>query len=353
MENNTERKAVNYRAVFREIKKRAWIYLITIPVVGVLSAIYIYSIPREYTTSTEIVPEVDNATSAAGGLSSIASTFGIDLGSSESSDAITPLLYPDLMNDNGFVHNLFNIHVQDKDGTISTDYYHYLKDHQKKSWISSLLSGFANLFSTKKNKPTVNKVFKAKDDPYILTKDDDDIMKKIRDDISIKVDKKTNAITIITVSQDPFIAKTIADSTMARLQVFITKYRTNKARKDVEYYKKLMTDAKTAYDKQRHKYAAFVDANEDVVLQSIRSQQEEIENEMQMRYNTYTALSAQLQAAIAKLRKMTPVFMTIQGASVPIKPEKPKRMFFVLGWVLFAFFVTSIYVLRDIIAPKE
>ena len=36
-------------------------------------------------------------------LGSIASSFGFDLGEMQSSDAINPLLYPDLMDDNAFV----------------------------------------------------------------------------------------------------------------------------------------------------------------------------------------------------------------------------------------------------------
>lgn len=39
--------------------------------------------------------------------------------------------------------------------------------------------------------------------------------------------------------QDPLISATMADSVSMHLQQFITKYRTNKARIDVEHYQKL------------------------------------------------------------------------------------------------------------------
>ena len=70
---------------------------------------------------------------------------------------------------------------------------------------------------------------------------------------------------------------------------------------------------------------------------------------MQLKYNTYSTLNTQLQAAKAKIQEKTPAFTLIQGASVPIKASEPKRMFFVLGMTFFAFIVISLYVLKDII----
>jgi len=65
------------------------------------------------------------------------------------------------------------------------------------------------------------------------------VAETIRKDISLKVDTKDGVITITTTSQDPLISKTIADSLRTKLKEFITAYRTDKARKDVAYYKKL------------------------------------------------------------------------------------------------------------------
>ena len=56
-------------------------------------------------------------------MGSIASTFGFDLDKISTSDAITPLLYPDLMDDNGFVTDMFSIKVINKDNSLKTSYY--------------------------------------------------------------------------------------------------------------------------------------------------------------------------------------------------------------------------------------
>ena len=75
------------------------------------------------------------------------------------------------------------------------------------------------------------------------------------------------------------------------------------------------------------------------------------EYDMQLKFNTYSQLNQQLQAAIAKLQEKTPAFTTLKGAAVPIKPAGPKRMIFVLSMVCVAFVIGTLWTLRKDI-PK-
>lgn len=251
------------------------------------------------------------------------------------------------MQDNGFVAKLFTIQVKTQDGLINTDYYNYLKKYQKSPWWDKGKSKLSAIFASKKRIET------ASVDPYQLSQKDADIVKDIQSLITIKVDKKTGAVSISASAQDPLVCKTLADSTRQHLQNFITAYRTNKAKKDMLYYKNLMTQAKAAYEKQRQLYASYSDANADIILVSYKSKIEDIENEMQLRYNTYSTLSNQYQAAVAKVQERTPVFMLIKGAAVPVKPTSPKRMVFVLAMLFLAFVATAVYICRDIVLPHE
>lgn len=146
-------------------------------------------------------------------------------------------------------------------------------------------------------------------------------------------------ITVFATAQDPLICKILADSVSEKLKAFIIKYRTSKSQKDVEHYKKLMAESQAAYEKVRRQYASFADANNDVIMESVKSKMEDMENDMQLKYNQYTAYNTQYQASIAKLREHTPVFTVLQGASVPVKPAGPKRMLSILGILAFSFFV--------------
>ena len=171
----------------------------------------------------------------------------------------------------------------------------------------------------------------------------------MRDNIKISTDKKTGIISIATVAQDPMVARMLADATRTQLQKYIIEYRTKKLRNDVNHYQSLVNQAKKEYEKVRKEYGQISDADIDVVLKSVKLKQNDLENDMQLKYNTYTTLMAQLKAADAKLQEHTPVFTTIQGAEVPVKPSGPKRMLFVLEMFISAFIILSVYVIRDIL----
>jgi capsule polysaccharide export protein KpsE/RkpR len=122
------------------------------------------------------------------------------------------------------------------------------------------------------------------------------------------VDKKTSVISITVTDQDPLIAALIADSAKQRLQTFITNYRTNKARNDLSYMEKLYNEAKEQYSRARQLYASYSDANQELLLESYKSKEEDLENEMQLKYNIYTQVTEQLQLAKAKVQERTPAF---------------------------------------------
>lgn len=338
-----EVKEINIRLILSRLRSNKKAFLKTLPVAFVLSALLIVCVPRYYMSEVKLVPEVSNSMQG-GALGSLASSFGIDLGDMQSNDAISPLLYPNLMDDDGFVVNLFNIRVKDSKGEIDTTYYEYLKKYQKQPWWAYAMGAIKKLMPKPDKKQGAGG---GKLDPYDMSEDDNKLADKIRSKVNLSVDKKDAIITIDVTDQDPLICQTVADSIKSRLQEYITNYRTSKARNDVAYYKKLTVEAKQQYERARQLYGGYADANMDVVLESFKAKQDDLENEMQLKYNTYSTLNTQLQAAIAKVQERTPAFTILKGASVPFKPAGPKRMFFVLAMVFLTFMGTLVYILKD------
>ena len=345
-QTKNDSEVIDLRIIFKKIWAIKKIYAIVLPVVLVLSCAYILCIPRTYTSSLSLAPEMNNSSNLGGTIGSLASSFGIDLGSMETTDAINPMLYPDLMEDNGFVVGLFNIKVATADGSVKCSYFDYLTKHQEYPFWTKGIGSIKKLFAKEEE---VKAKGGAKMNPYMLSKKQDNVASAIRKGISISIDKKTAVITISTEAQDPLVCKTLADSVKERLQVFITNYRTRKARVDEQYYKTLASEAKREYERARQLYGSYADANTDVVLTSMRAKQEDLENEMQLKYNAYTAMTTQYQAAKAKVQERTPAFTVVKGAAVPIKATGPKRMIFVLGMCFLAVIILSVYSIRDLI----
>ncbi len=340
MEQNTD--IIDLRVIIRKILIKKKTFFIALPCAFLVSSLIIFSVPRYYTSETNLAPELSNGISTTGTIGDIASSLGLDISNAQTTDAISPLLYPDLLSDNKFATDMFDIKVVNSEGTLSTTLYDYLKKHQERPWWSKATSAIKKMFAKKERK---NKGIEF--DPYNLSKEDDAIANAIRDNMSISVNKKTGIITVSAKAQDPLICKTLADSVTNRLQKFIIFYRTNKAKKDMMYYKKLTAEAKLQYEKARQIYGSYADANTDIMLESLKSKVEDLENDMQLKYNTYSTLNTQLQAAIAKVQEQTPVFTLIKGADVPIKPAGPKRMFFVIGMMFITFIFCCIFNLKE------
>ena len=332
--------------VFKLLKAKKKVFFIVLPIVFVLSCLYIFPQPRYYRCSVTLAPEATGE-NVAGGLSSLASQFSVNLGGA-SQDAIYPLLYPELVSSNDFVIGLLGIPVTKMDKSLSTDYYTYMRKHQEKNPITEPfkkgMRAITKLFVKKEN--TKGLKTGAQMDPFRMSERDADLLDKIKSVISCDVDKKTEVITIKVEDQDPLICATMADSVRLHLQTFITRYRTNKARVDVEHYAQLAVKAKKEYEYCAQIYSAYCDANQDVMLQSFISKRDELENEMQLKFNTYSAMRAQLEAMQAKLQEKTPAFTTLQCATVPVKPAGPKRVIFVFGMCFLATFFTALWLVR-------
>ncbi len=349
-----KREVIDLRDITRKIIQKRRKFYLPLAITFVLSCVYIFSLPRYYTTEARLAPEMESSLGAGGTLGSIASSFGIDLGEMQTSDAITPLLYPDLMDDNAFVCNLFNITVQTQDGRVKATYYDYLTKHLKQPWWSGATSLIRNLFKSKDEDKAAND--STQFNPYVLSRKQDDVVASIQGNITLSVDKKTGVISINVKDQDPLVCKTLADSVIVRLQGFITNYRTNKARTDVAYYTALADSAHQEYVNAYMEHARYADANQHTVLESHRNKLAALENEMQLKYTSYSMLMAQLQAAQSKVQERTPAFTLLKGAAIPILPAGPKRVIFVLGMMFLVFIIRTLLILKDdlfSVADKE
>jgi len=340
---------IDLRILISLLLQRKKLFGIVLVVTFVVASALILCVPRTYTCVVKLAPEAASATTGSA-LGSIASSLGFDLSNMESNDAIFPLLYPELFESNDFLVQLFDIKIKSLDGEIKTSYYDYLEKHQKKAiWkipFTWLISKINNIMSPPVDVVGGGNQGEKYSKSFILSRKQVRIVEKMKDLIVCNIDKKTNVISIVVTDQDPLISATIADSVRMKLQQFIIDYRTEKARVDVDHYQQLLDNAKQEYEMALAKYSDYSDTHKDIILQAYISERDKLENDMSLKYQTYTAMKAQLEAAKSKLQEKVPAFTVLQGASVPIKPTGPKRMVFVIGMLFLSVIVTSLFVLK-------
>ena len=109
---------INFKKVRDTILSHKTLLLKVWIVTFVLSCILILPQPRYYITEVSLVPEAVN-TKAVEQLGSMASSFGVNLGST-SSDAIYPRLYPDLFASTAFLVSILDIEVTTLKGDVMT-----------------------------------------------------------------------------------------------------------------------------------------------------------------------------------------------------------------------------------------
>ena len=321
-------------------------------VVGLVVA---FSIPKEYSTTVKLAPETSDPSKKMGNLGGLAAMAGINLGASSGADAISPDLYPDVVQSVPFLLELFPIEVTSEKGSLSTSLYDYMDEHQRSAWWSYVISAPFKLLGWVKEQfseeePAVSGALTS----FRLTKEQSDVIKGLQERISASVDKKTLVITVSVQMQDPLISASLTQLVVEKLQGYITNYRTQKAKQDLEFTEKVFGEARESYYKAQRAYAAFEDANKNIISASYRTEQERLKNEMTLTFNVYNTLAQKLEQDKLRVQEQTPVYTVISPATVPLKAASPKKPLILVGFVFLALFGGIGYLfVRDMFKPKE
>lgn len=342
MDTNKNTKEIDVIGIIKKVWSAKTSLYISICVSAIIGIVVALNTPKDYTSTVVLAPELSSGgLGMSSSLSDMASTFGIDLGSKSSIDAIYPEIYPEIFASSDFVKQMFNIRVQQMNSNqVKTLKEHLLKDNKIPFWQIPKIR-IAKWFAKKgdSSKKHIN------DNTFLLSKKDEALIASIKNNISCLIDNKTSVITISVTDQDPMVAAIVADTLQHRLQNYITDYKTRKARIDLQYYQKLYTQSKKDYLKAQSAYASYSDANESVVLQSVKSKIDEYENEMQLKFNAYAQMATQLQNAKAKVQEHTPAFTIIEQPKTSNKASSTPRSFIVIVFIFIGMFVDAIWVL--------
>lgn len=314
--------------------------------VGVILGILIaLSIPKQYTVTVTLSPEMSG--DKAGGLASLASSFLGGGTTSNSNDALNVTLAPDIVASTPFVLDLFDARVQTLDGKLDTTLVAYL-DEQKQPWWGYIktapgmaIGAIKSLFSEETDTVSVL-------NPFQLTEKEAGKVKGLRQAITAEVDKKTAMTTITITLQDPKVTAIVADSVVAKLQQYIVDYRIKKAKEDCDYLEQLYHERQQEYYDAQSKYAHYFDSNRNIAFQSVRAEQERLQNDMNLAYQVYSQVAQQLQVARAKIQEEKPVFAVVEPATIPILPSSISRKIIILGILFITICSTTIWKLFGI-----
>ena len=304
-------------------------------VVGIIIA---FSIPRQYTVSVTLAPEM-GSDSKSSGLASMAASFLGAGGMGNSADALNAALSSEIVSSTPFLLELFDTRVQTLDGKVDTTLVAYL-DEQCTPWWSLILGAPGKAIDAVKELFTANSDTVSTLNPFQLTKEENKKVKTLRKTIQANINKKTGITTLSVTLQDAKVTAMVADSVVAKLQQYIINYRIAKAKEDCTYLEQLYKERQQEYYDTQQRYARYVDTNKSLVLQSVRTEQERLQNDMNLAYQVYSQVAQQLQVARAKIQEEKPVFAVVEPATVPLQASNSRKMI-VLGIVFLALIGTA------------
>lgn len=312
-------------------------------IIGIIVAL---SIPKQYTVQVTLSPEMGNS-KGNNGLAGLAASFlgsGATVG--DGMDALNASLSSDIVSSTPFLLELLEINVPVSNKGENTTLTSYL-DTQSSPWWSyvfgmpgMVIGGVKSLFTVDNEESTVDKM---RSGTITLTKEEKEKIDALKKNISATVDNKTAMTSVSVVFQNPKVAAVVADSVVHKLQECITGYRTSKAKEDCIYLEKLFKERQDEYYTAQKKYATYVDTHDNLILQSVRAEQERLQNDMSLAYQVYSQVANQLQVARAKVQEEKPVFAIVEPAVVPRQPSGTGKKAYVILFVFLAVVVTSVW----------
>lgn len=300
--------------------------------IGIIIAI---SIPKQYTVEVTLSPEMGSSKGA--GLSGLAASFlGSGVSMMDGTDALNATLSADIVSSTPFLLELSTMKIpvsQDESMTLNT----YL-DEESSPWWSYIIGlpmmaidGVKSLFTEEEKEFTT---FDRTSQKLIeLSKKESKKIETLKKMIVASVDKKTSMTTVAVTLQNPKVAAVVADSVVNKLQECIIDYRTSKAKEDCLYLEKLFKERQQEYYVAQRKYADYMDSHDNIILHSVRTEQERLQNDMSLAYQVYSQVANQLQVARAKVQEVKPVFAVVEPAVVPLNPSGISRKIVVLAFV--------------------
>lgn len=324
----------------------------------VLGFVAALTMKRTYTVQSLMVPQMNSKSNSS--LSSLAALAGVDMGMDLSSKDLSPLVYPQIVNSVPFRRELLYtpLHYAKVDTAVST--YTYYKDIVKPTFMSKVKKytiglPFVILNAIRGEKPEmVLPSSGAGDDgpkPVLLTKDEVKFMKMISQNVNLTVDKKEGTLSLSVTGSEPIQTAELALKTQELLQTEITRFRTEKSQKDLDYIQDRFNESKKEAESLQASLAAVSDRSQNMIGSRERIQRERIQARYNVANAVYTDLAKQLEQAKLQVKRDTPVLTVIQPVTVPSKPSNSRSKTLIV-WTFLGFVLGCGWVLARGYLPK-
>jgi uncharacterized protein involved in exopolysaccharide biosynthesis len=324
---------IDFKALFKVLWKEKWLILVITTLFTLGGAWFAFSLREEFVSEGKLLPEVSAGSgSSLGGLANLVGIGGFELGLKNNTDAIRPDLYPDVIYSTPFFLRLLeqNFLTKNGDSLLFEQYYHLAVEDSIEYKESQL------------------QTFKAKPEGVIIINSlTEERIKDLRTRVTANIDKKSGVISISAKMPDPVVAAQIASYGMHYLTNYVSDYRTEKIKQEVDFLGRKVANARGEFYRDQAKKATYSDqfSAPTIRLQSADIQRERLEADYKMSASVYNELLKKYEEVKIRLQQETPVFQVLNSPVVPNLKSEPKKVIIIFGYTVLGFILSAAFFL--------
>lgn len=341
-----EENAIDYKAIVLRLWAKRRFILKVFAVFGALGLFVALFQTPVYTSSCTFVPHSSSKGASASSLSSLAAMAGINLGDMSGSQDLSPVIYPQLLDNIEFRKELMRtpLHLKDFESPVS------LLDlatnpEYKKFTLASIVEGIKKytiflpftILSAIKGKPdeiSVPQTGEGAPAVAYFTRDEYKCSKALNTIISLTVDKKEGYLTLSANYREDLASAELCLAAFSLVNRYVTDFKLKNAVYAENFIRERYEEAKKDYEEKQLALAGFVDANRGVMTATAQVRRDQLMSDYNLSYSLFSEISKQLLQAEMKVKEDTPVLSTVKPVSFPMKKSN-SRLKTLLGWLFF------------------
>ena len=269
---------------------------------------------------TFVVQSPTSEGSSLSNLGNIASSFGFNIGSSESTFSQANVM--ELFKSRRIIEStlLKSADINDKKNILLIDYYTNVKDLRNSSdWINDKIDKLDFKIRTNKRDSIINLFW-------------NDI---VEDNLVVSFNSKdASIITLSFIFQDQYFAKIFVENIIEEMSKFYVTYNTSQTRNTLEFIQYRADSVYYELKLAEEEYAKVQDINKRIVKASGRLKELQLMRTVQVLNTMYLELIKNLELSKLTLLKETPIIEVMDGPVLPLEDKKTKPL---VLFTLFAF----------------
>jgi uncharacterized protein involved in exopolysaccharide biosynthesis len=278
---------------------------------------------KEYESKSELLLESSNRGNM-GQLGNLASMAGVNLsGPSEDNIQINPELYEKIILSHSFIFELINYKFFSSlfEKEVSLEEFFILDRYN-----GDLPENFKPIPSAEV-KIDRSDIFHIMDDLNVdelkeYNRFQNYAIGELKSRITVLVDDQL--LTLSVKMPEPEISTQMNILVVNKLKDLLIAYKTEKLSRNVQFVNERKTEAEKKYREAQKSLARFRDQNQGVISQMVRTNEENLQSELNLSFNILNSLSQNLEQAQIQLKRETPVFFYLEKPVVPRTHSEPK-----------------------------